>query len=59
MAIRQEIEQVLAEHEPRINEVSVEILDDLDRNSYLVNISFNVIYDNRGAEISFYLNRLR
>ena len=59
MSIRQEIEQVLAEHEPRINQVNVEILDDSDRNAYMVNISFNVIYDNRQAEISFYLNRLR
>ncbi len=59
MSIRQEIEQVLAEHEPRINQVNVEILDDSDRNAYMVNISFNVTYDNRRAEISFYLNRLR
>lgn len=59
ISIRQEIEQVLLEHEPRINQVDVEILDDSDRNAYVVNISFNVIADNREAEISFYLNRLR
>jgi phage baseplate assembly protein W len=59
ISIRQEIEQVLLEHEPRINQVDVEILDDSDRNAYVVNISFNIIADSREAEISFYLNRLR
>jgi phage baseplate assembly protein W len=59
MAIRQEIERILEEYEPRVNQVKVEILDDSDRNAYVVNISFNVVYDNRRAEISFYLNRLR
>jgi uncharacterized protein len=59
MSIRQEIEQVLIDHEPRINQIVVGILDDSDRNAYQVNISFNVIYDNTQQEISFYLNRLR
>jgi len=59
VAIRQEIEQILQEFEPRINQIVVGILDDSERNAYMVNISFNVIYDNRQEEISFYLNRLR
>lgn len=59
MSIRQEIERVLSDYEPRIDQLKVEIFDDLDRNAYMVTIGFNVIYVNAETEITFYLNRLR
>lgn len=59
MSLRQEIERVLADYEPRINQLKVEIFDDSERNAYMVTIGFNVIYVNVETEITFYLNRLR
>ena len=57
IAIRDEIKTVIQEFEPRVDQVNV--FDDVDRNSYVVNISFNVIFLQIETEISFNLQRLR
>ena len=59
IAIRDEIQRVLDDYEPRINAVNIEILDDADANSYRITIGFNVIYTNIETEVSFNLQRLR
>jgi phage baseplate assembly protein W len=59
IAMRDEIQRVLDEYEPRINALNIEILDDSDRNSYRVTIGFNIIYINLETEVSFNLQRLR
>jgi phage baseplate assembly protein W len=58
-AIRDEVYRVLREHESRVNGVSIEIVDNHDRNSYAVSIKFNVIFSNERQETNFYLERLR
>lgn len=59
IAMRDEIQRVLDEYEPRINALNIEILDDSDKNSYRVTIGFNIIYINLETEVSFNLQRLR
>ena len=59
VAIRDEIKSVIETYEPRVNQVVIEVYDNLDNNSYLVNIGFNIIYLQQNTEISFNLQRLR
>ena len=59
IAIRDEIQRVLDEYEPRINAVNIEILDDADKNMYRITIGFNIIYVNLETEVNFNLQRLR
>lgn len=53
------IKEILADYEPRIDEVFVEIQDDSDNNAYYVTISFNVISVDTTADVSLYLERIR
>ena len=57
--IQEEIKKVLEEHEPRVNGVTVSVIDDLDRNGFIVNLQYNVLALNTEVESSFYLKRLR
>lgn len=57
--MKKEIERLLKEHEPRINAVKIQILDDVDANSYKVTVGFNVIFSNTATEVSLALQRLR
>jgi phage baseplate assembly protein W len=57
--IRQNILRVLREYEPRINEISVKVEDDSDKNAYSVSISFTIIAYEQNADIVFSLKRLR
>jgi phage baseplate assembly protein W len=59
LAIKDEILRVLREYEPRVNGVTVEVIDQSDRNSYQINIQFNVIFSDRREETNFYLERTR
>jgi len=59
MGIREEIRQVLKDYEPRVTGVKVEIFDNADANTYVVNIGFNVINLQTETEVSFNLQRLR
>jgi len=58
LAIKNEIERVIQKFEPRVNDVTVQVIDESDNNSYLITVGFNVLYDTK-SEIQFYLNRLR
>lgn len=57
--MKKEIQRLLKDHEPRINGVRIQILDDVDANAYRVTIGFNVIFSNTVSEISLALQRLR
>ena len=59
IAINKEITRVLAEYEPRINAIDVQVTDNSDTNSYVITISFNVIALNTIGTVNFYLERLR
>ena len=59
LAIKDEILRVLEEYEPRVNGVTVDVIDESDRNSYQVNIQFNVIFSDLREETNFYLERTR
>lgn len=58
-SIKDEIYRVLKEHESRANGVQVEVLDNSDRNEYIINIKFNVIFSQQRQETEFYLERTR
>jgi phage baseplate assembly protein W len=58
LAIKNEIERVIQKFEPRVNDVTVQVIDESDNNAYLITVGFNVLYDTK-SEIQFYLNRLR
>ena len=57
--MKKEIDRMLRDHEPRINMVKVQILDDVDANAYRVSIGFNVITQNTTTEVELGLQRLR
>ena len=57
--MKKEIQRLLKDHEPRVNAVKIQILDDSDANAYRVTIGFNVIAYNTNTNISFALQRLR
>jgi phage baseplate assembly protein W len=59
VAIRESIKRVIAQYEPRVDSVTVQILDDSDRNRYHVTIGFRVITIDTEVNISVYLVRLR
>lgn len=58
-SIKDEIYRVLKEHEERANGIQVEVIDNSDRNEYLINIKFNVIFSKQRQEMEFYLERIR
>jgi len=57
--IRDEIKEVLKNHEPRVNGVNVSVFDRSDANAYTVNIEFNIIFLQTETEVTFNLQRLR
>ena len=57
--MKKEISRLLKDHEPRINAVKVQILDDVDANAYRVTIGFNIIFSNTATDVSLALQRLR
>lgn len=58
-AIENEVVRVLKEHEPRVSNVRVDVLDNSDRNSYQITIQFNVVFSDQRQETNFYLERTR
>lgn len=59
LTIKDEVKRVLSEHEPRVNNVFVQVEDESDRNAYLISISFNVIFSDQRVDTNFYLERTR
>jgi phage baseplate assembly protein W len=58
LALKDEIERVIDQFEPRVKNVTVRVRDDSARNAYIITIGFVVFYD-KTEEFQFYLNRLR
>ena len=58
-AIEEEIKKVLKEHEPRVNGVTIRVQDNVDANSFIVHLQYNVLALNVEVQSSFYLKRLR
>ncbi len=59
VAIKNEIVRVLEQHEPRITGVTIQLVDDADRNSYYVTIGFTIIGFETYGTVEFFLKRLR
>lgn len=61
ISIRQEIENLLGEQEPRVTDVVVKVSDDSDRNAYQVTIGYRITQkpEMQTQSLSFYLSRLR
>jgi phage baseplate assembly protein W len=58
-ALKDAILKVINNHEPRVTDVEVNVVDDSDRNAYRVTVSFRVFYDDSANSIEFFLTRLR
>ena len=58
-AHKTQIATCLSEYEPRVNGVTIDVFDDLDRNAYKIRLQYNVISLNQQVETSFFLRRLR
>ena len=58
LSLKDEIQRCIGQFEPRVNNVTVQIYDDSDRNAYRITIGFVVLYDQE-EEVQFYLTRLR
>lgn len=59
IAIKEAIEKVINNHEPRVTDVTVQVSDNPEMNSYHITIGFRVVYDRLRTETSFYLVRIR
>lgn len=57
--LRDEIENLISTHEPRISDVNVEVQDQSEQNSYGVSITFTIVYSNTQSSVDFVLNQLR
>ena len=58
-AMRRAIKIVLEQHEPRIDSITVQIVDNSDENRYDVTVGFRVITLNVEVDVDLYLIRLR
>ena len=54
-----EIKRILKEKEPRIANINVRLIDNLDQNAYDCTISFTVIQTNTQEDVNLYLERIK
>jgi|LULE01.1.fsa_nt_gb phage baseplate assembly protein W len=59
VTLKDEIKQCLERFEPRVRNVSVSVIDNMDINAYQIQVGFNVRQTDEPQEIAFYLERLR
>jgi phage baseplate assembly protein W len=59
MELKDAIEKVINNHEPRVTDVNVDVIDNSDLNEYRVTIYFRVFYDDSVNSFDFFLTRLR
>jgi hypothetical protein len=59
IAMREEIKRVLAEHEPRVTDVTVQISDNSDANAYQVTVGYLAVIANTYDETTLYLERIK
>tara|TARA_R110000868_G_scaffold154598_4_gene380669 strand:- start:1370 stop:1807 length:438 start_codon:yes stop_codon:yes gene_type:complete len=58
LALKDNILTVINQFEPRVKNVTVQIQDDSERNSYVITVGF-VVFNDRNEEFQLYLSRLR
>jgi phage baseplate assembly protein W len=58
-AMREEIKRVLKKFEPRVDSVTVEVIDNSDRNAYDITVGFRVIALDQRVDMTLYLKRIR
>lgn len=58
LSLKDTITTVIDQFEPRVQNVTVQIQDDSERNAYIITIGFTV-FNNRNEEFQLYLSRLR
>ena len=59
LALKSSILKAIYRYEPRVSDVTVQVLDDLDRNAYYITIGFSVIATGASSDTSFYIDRLQ
>ena len=59
LALKSSILKAIYRYEPRVSEVTVQVIDDMDRNAYYITIGFNVIATGASSDTSFYIDRLQ
>lgn len=59
MELKNAIEKVINNHEPRVTDVKIEVVDNSDLNEYRVTVYFRVFYDDSDNSFNFFLTRLR
>ena len=57
--IKTSIIQVISKFEPRINKFKVTVSDNIDANSYVITIEYNIIGNDRVSSVTTLLNRSR
>lgn len=57
-ALKDAIENLIKNYEPRVSEITVNVIDNSIRNAYQVTVTFLTSYD-VVADVTFYLNRIR
>ena len=57
--LRQSIRDVLVRNEPRIDSITIEVIDESDSNRYQVNLGFRVISLSQEVDLTVYLQRIR
>lgn len=57
--LKESIRRVLEKNEPRVDSVTIEVIDDSDNNRYTINLGFRVISLSQEVDITFYLQRVR
>jgi phage baseplate assembly protein W len=58
LSLKDTIANVIDQFEPRVQNVTIQIQDDSERNAYVITIGFTVFND-RNEEFELYLSRLR
>lgn len=59
IAIKDQIESLLADQEPRVNKVKVFVENFDDRNAYRITVGFNIKQNDSQTEVEILLRRLR
>jgi len=57
-AIKDKITYIIQKYEPRVKIISIEVLDNSERNAYQITLTFSASF-NRVADVTFYLVRTR
>lgn len=59
IAIKDAIRNVLKKYEPRVDQVTIQIADNSERNQYDITLGFRVVTTNQTVNMTLYLVRIR